>query len=85
MFNIKNIFKKKTDAQPEKRIEFFKKKFKKAQQKKLIAQERRQKIRAYLGRAGFDVSPQKLSKTFFNISVLINLAISAYLIYYFLK
>src|SRR3989338_4880694 len=83
MFNIKNIFKKKTDAQPEKRIEFFKKKFKKAQQKKLIAQERRQKIRAYLGRAGFDVSPQKLSKTFFNISVLINLAISAYLIYYF--
>lgn len=84
MFSIKNIFRKKNDAaKPEKSIEFFKKKFKKAQQKKLIAQERKQRLRDYLERAGLDVNLQKLSKTFFNIAVLINLAISFYLIYYF--
>ena len=83
MFSIKNIFRKKTDVEPERRIEFFKKKFKKAQQKKLMAQERRQRIRDYLERAGLEINVQKLSKTFFNIAVFINLAISAYLIYYF--
>ncbi|MBI2658505.1 type II secretion system F family protein [Candidatus Woesearchaeota archaeon] len=84
MFSINNIFKKKADAlQPERRIEFFKKKYRKAQQKKEIRQERKQKIRDYIERAGLDISPQKLSKTFFNTAVLINLAISGYLIYYF--
>ncbi|MBI2652984.1 type II secretion system F family protein [Candidatus Woesearchaeota archaeon] len=84
MFSIKNIFKKKTEAvQPEKKIEFFKKKFKKAQQKKLMAQERRQRIKNYLERAGLDISTQKLSKIFFNIAILTNLAVSGYLIYYF--
>ncbi len=84
MFKIKSIFKKKTDAaKPDNSIEFLKKKFKQAQQKKLIAQERRQRIKDYIERAGLEVSIQKLSKTFFNIAVLINLTISAYLIYYF--
>ena len=84
MFSIKNLLKKKTEtAQPEKRIDFLKKTYKKAQQKKLKAQERKQKIRNYLERAGLEVSTQKLSKTFFNIAVLINLSISGYLIYYF--
>ena len=84
MFKIKNLFKKKTDtAQPERRIEFFKRKFKKAQQKSIVKQERKQRIRGYIEKAGVDISPQKLSKTFFNIAVLINLAISSYLIYYF--
>ena len=87
MFSIKNIFKKKAGigqaAQPESRIDFFKKKYKKAQQKKITAQERKQKIRDYIERAGLEISPQKLSKTFFNIAVGVNLAISCYLIYYF--
>jgi len=84
MLSIKNIFRKKTDtAQPEKRIEFFKKEFRKEQKKKLMALERRQRIRDYLERAGLEISLQKLSKTFFNLAVFINLAISAYLIYYF--
>ncbi|MBI2650688.1 type II secretion system F family protein [Candidatus Woesearchaeota archaeon] len=84
MFSIKNIFKKKTEtAQPESRIEFFKKKFKKSQEKKIIKQERRQRIREYLERANIDINPKKLSKTFFNTAVLINLAISGYLVYYF--
>jgi len=84
MFNIKNLFKKKTGiVQPERRIEFFKRKFKKAQQKSIVKQERKQRIKDYLERAGVDISPQRLSKTFFNIAVLINLAISIYLIYYF--
>ena len=84
MFSIKNLFKKKTGiAQPERRIDFLKKKYKKAQQKKITAQERKQKIKYYIERAGLEISPQKLSKTFFNIAILINLAISSYLIYYF--
>ncbi len=81
---IKGLFKKKeSSAQPEKRIEFFKKKLKKAQQKDIKAQARRQRIKNYLDRAGIDINPQRISKIFFNLSVLINLAISAYLIYYF--
>ena len=84
MFNIKNLFKKKTEAvQPERRIDFFKNKYKKAQQKKLTAQERKQRIRDYLERAGLEISTQKLSKIFFNTAVLINLVVSGYLIYYF--
>ena len=84
MFSIKNIFKKKGSiTPPEGRIEFFKKKFKKAQQQKLIEQSRKHKIKNYLEKAGLEVSPKKLSKTFFNIAVFINLAVSAYLIYYF--
>ena len=84
MFSIKNMFKKKTEAaQQVRRIEFFKKKYKKAQQKKIIALERRHRIRIYLEKAGLDISHQKLSKVFFNIAVFINLAISGYLIYYF--
>jgi len=77
------LFQKKKDVSQERRIDFLKKKFKNAQQKKLIAQERRQKIKNYLERAGIEVNSQRLFKIFFNIAVLINLLISAYLIYYF--
>ena len=84
MFSIKNIFKKKNDpAQPEKRIEFFKKEYKKSQQKKITAQERRQRLKDYLERAGFEVNAKRIFKIFFNIAVLINLVVSGYLIYYF--
>lgn len=84
MFSIKNLFKKKNDAaQPQRKIDFFKKKYKKEQEKKARIQERRQRIKNYIQRAGLDVSVEKLSKLFFNTAVLINLAISAYLIYYF--
>ncbi len=84
MFNIKKIFKKTGDeTQAEGRIEFYKKRVKKAQQKKLTSQERRLRIKNYLERAGLGVHPQKLSKTIFNVAVLINLIISGYLIYYF--
>src|SRR3989338_8223462 len=84
MFNIKSIFNKKQSAvQPERRIEFYKKKFKEQQQKRVNAQERRQRLKTYLTKAGIEVSYKKLSKIFFNATILINLIISAYLIYYF--
>ena len=84
MFNIKRIFKRKIDEAPAQgRIEFFKKKFEKSKNKKIKAQERRQRIKNYLERAGIDIQTKKLSKIFFDIAVLINLVISAYLIYYF--
>ncbi len=84
MLNIKNLFKKKTDAaQPMKKIEFFKKKFIKSQKKQIRAQARRQRVKIYFERAGLDLNPKKLFKIFFNIAIVINLAISAYLIYFF--
>ncbi len=83
MFSIKNIFKKNIEAQPERRIDFFKKRFKKIQQKKLQAQERKQRIKAYFERAGIEVNAQRLFKVFFNATILINLGISAWLIYHF--
>ena len=84
MFNVKNPFKKRTEeTKPERRIDFFKKRLKKAKDKELIAQERKQRIKAYFERAGIEVSTQKLFKLFFNIAVFINLAISGWLIYYF--
>lgn len=84
MSNLKNIFKKKSEmAKPERRIDFFKKKFKKEQQKIFKAQQRKQRAKYYLERAGFDIGLEKLNKTFFNIAILINLGVSAYLIYHF--
>ena len=83
MFSIKSLFKKNTEAKPERRIDFFKKKFKKTKDRQLIAQERKQRIKAYFERAGIEVNTQKLFKVFFNLAVLINLAISGWLIYYF--
>ncbi|MAG91141.1 hypothetical protein CMO83_00525 [Candidatus Woesearchaeota archaeon] len=83
MFKLKNIFKKKSEPQPERKIDFYKKKYKKAQQKKLKAKERKQRLRDYIGRAGFEVSTKKLHKIFFNIAIVINLLISSFLIYHF--
>ncbi|MBI2657309.1 type II secretion system F family protein [Candidatus Woesearchaeota archaeon] len=84
MFNLKNLFRKKSDApKPERRIEFFKKKYRKAQQKKITSEERKQRLKDYLERAGVEVNPQKLFKLFFNIAVLINLVLSAWLVYHF--
>lgn len=83
MFSIKNPFKKRSEEKPERRIDFFKKKLKKAKDRQLIAQERKQRIKSYFERAGIEVNTQRLFKIFFNIAVLINLAISGWLIYYF--
>lgn len=84
MFSVKNAFKKKSElADTEKRIEFFKKKYKSAQKKKFARQERRQQLKEYIERAGIEINTKKLSKIFFNAAILINLAISSYLIYYF--
>lgn len=82
MLSIKNIFKKK-DAKPEGSIDFLKRKAKRAQDRKLRDQERKRKIMEHLERAGLKIDLKKLFKTFFNIAIIINLAVSAYLIYYF--
>ena len=83
MFSIKNIFSKKGHPEQEKRIEFFKNKFRKAQQKKAMAQERKLRLKLYIERAGFEISTSRLNKIFFNAAILINFAISGFLVYYF--
>ncbi len=84
MLSIKNLFKKKTgQIAPEGKIEFYKKQYKKEQQKKINAKERRQRLKAYIERAGFDVNLQSLKKIFFKTAIVINLIFSGLLIYYF--
>lgn len=82
MFSIKNLFKKK-EIKPERSIASLKKSYQKAQQRRITAQERRQRIREYVEKAGIEVNTQKLTKLFFNIAIIINLLVSSYLIYYF--
>ena len=84
MFDIKNILRKKTNATKQvSSIDLIKEKFNESRQKKFAAQQRRQRLKSYLERAGIDVNPQKISRIFFKLTIFINLSISAYLIYYF--
>src|SRR3989344_2964347 len=84
MLSIKNLFKKKPEQiTPEGKIEFFRKKYKKEQQKKINSQERKQRLKNYIERAGFEVNVQTLKRIFFNTAIIINLIFSALLIYYF--
>src|SRR3989344_6267771 len=84
MLSIKNLFKKKPgQIKPEGKIEFFRKKYKKEQQKKLNSQERKQRLKNYIERAGFEVNLKRLKIILFNTAIIINLIFSALLIYYF--
>jgi len=80
--NIFGFFKKKK-AEEGKGIEYFKKQIKKKEKKRATILERRHRLRYYIERAGFAIGPESLSKKLFNISVIINLIISAFLIYHF--
>ncbi|MEK6983381.1 MAG: type II secretion system F family protein [Nanoarchaeota archaeon] len=83
LFPKSQSVKPQTQKIPERKIEFFKKRFEKEQKKKIAAQEKKQRIRDYIERSGLNINKKKIFKTIFNIAVLINLAASAYLIYYF--
>ncbi len=81
-----NIFEYLREKKKEKKlgiIEYFKKQREKQQEKKAIIQERRQKLRFYLEKANLRIDPETLPKKIFNLCVIINLIISALLIYYF--
>ena len=92
MFNIKNLFKNpmktqsflgKDGAQPQGKIELLKKRYIKQRHRWLRFHERKQKIKEYVAIADININVQKLSRNIFNGAVLINIALSAYLIYYF--
>ena len=80
---IFSLFRKKEAVKEEGTIEHYKKQIKKQQQRKETLQERKHKLLNYIERAGLGIPQQVLSKTIFNICVLINLAISVFLIYHF--
>ncbi len=80
---IFSLFRKKETVKEESVIEHYKKQVKKQQQRKETAQERKHKLLNYIERAGLGIPHQLLSKTIFNICVLINLLISVFLIYHF--
>ena len=85
MFSLKNLFKKpaKIEAAPEGKLEQLKKKYTKQKQRRIRFQERKQRIKEYVGRADLGINIQKLSRNIFNAAIGINIALSAYLIYYF--
>lgn len=65
------------------KLDQLKKQAARVKQRKLLAQQRRHRVREYLMKAGIPVEPEGLAKLLFKFSVFINLAISAYLIYHF--
>jgi|TARA_B100002003_G_C14054983_1_gene508009 pilus assembly protein TadC len=83
MLKLNFLKRKKEGVNKESRIEFFKKKIREKAKKKEKVQQRKHKMGFYIERAGIDLNIRKLSKTIFNLCVLINLVISFYLIYFF--
>lgn len=80
-FTFSSFFKKK--EKKEGIIEKFKQEEKDKAKRRVTLQERRHKIREHLERAGLIIEPGNLSKKIFSLCILINLAISAFLIYHF--
>ena len=78
-----NFFRKPKEKKNESLIEHFKKEGIRKLERSEIIQERKRRIKDYLERAGLLVDPGSLSRNIFNLCVLFNLGISAFLIYYF--
>jgi pilus assembly protein TadC len=84
MLSLKNFFRKRAvNPKPERKIDFFKQRFRQDQQKKQKAQIRKQRLKESITRAGFNINFERLKKLLFNTAVLINLGISSLLIYHF--
>src|SRR3989338_10846372 len=81
-FSLLNLFRKKKEEEG-KGIEDFKKEGREQEKKRAIIQDRRKKLGFYLEKAGLGLDPRWLSKSIFNLCVLVNLVISAFLIYHF--
>src|SRR3989338_1770765 len=77
-----SLFRKKKGEEG-KGIEYFKKEVRKQEKKRAIVQDRRKKLSFYLEKAGLSLEPRWLSKSIFNLCILVNLVISAFLIYHF--
>ena len=82
-FNIFDYIRGEKKEKKQGKIEYFKKQREKIQEKKALTQERKQKLRFYLEKASLGIDPDTISKKIFNICVIINLIISALLIYHF--
>jgi Flp pilus assembly protein TadB len=87
--NIKKIFKfpkKIKEKKEEKSIQdniMAYRNLQKKKKKKMIMEHRRTRLKYYIERAGVTVESHRLSKVIFNLCIIINLAISFYLIYRF--
>jgi len=82
-FNIFNFITRKKTEEKKGKIEYFKTKIKKKEKKRAHIQERRLKFKFYLEKSGLGLTSEILSKKLFILCVIINLGISAFLIYYF--
>lgn len=72
-----NVFKKAP------RIDFFRKQAQKIEQRREAALHRKQKLKIYLQKAGIDVELGRLTRIIFDFAIIVNLGLSAYLIYHF--
>ena len=79
---IKN-WKEKLRQRQKPKLEQIKFQLRKKHDRRAASQERKKRVRDYLAKAGFSLEPIEVSKKIFRASILLTLAISAYLIYYF--
>ncbi|MBS3131180.1 type II secretion system F family protein [Candidatus Woesearchaeota archaeon] len=80
---FRRIKRKKEKEKKEGKLEFFRKNEIKRREKTAIAQERKQRLRYYLERAGISINPKAISKRIFSLCIIINLVITSYLLYYY--
>jgi len=87
--NIKKILKfpkkaneKKEEKSIRSKVNVYRK-LQKKKKKKMIMEHRRTRLKYYMEKAGVTVESHRLSKVIFNLCIIINLAISFYLIYRF--
>ena len=64
-------------------LDYFRKKIEKEQKIRTNLQERKRRFGRYIEQSGFGISSHRLSRIIFDFCILVNLLISAYIIYYF--
>lgn len=81
--NLFRNLREKRRQQQKPELERIKLQVRKKHEHQIRSQERKKRVKEYLGRAGVPLEPLDVSKKLFKASVFVTLAISGYLVYYF--
>ena len=81
--NLFRNLKEKRRRQQKPELERIKIQVRKKHEHQIRSQERKKRVKEYLGKAGVPLEPLDISKKLFKASIFVTLAISGYLVYYF--
>ena len=81
--NLFRNLKEKRRRQQKPELERIKLQVRKKHEHQIRSQERKKRVKEYLGKAGVPLEPLDISKKLFKASIFVTLAISGYLVYYF--